>query len=141
MNDTERESILFTRLNDWKDWLRSKRATPVLIVGLTDGPQPDLVVTTCEHVSITQVRAMLMNALLSLQDDGGAAPFPNLLDPTVQLQDRLADLGHIATLAQIRSWTDDERTDVEQWARRRKNRHIPPENVPAMPDVLREAIT
>ncbi len=143
MNDTERESILFTRLNDWKDWLRAKRATPVLIVGLTDEPRPELVIVTCDHTTTVQIRAMLMNALLSLPEDDGSVlvPFPDPLDPAIQLQDRLADLGHIATLAQIRGWTDDERHDVEQWARRRKNRHIPPENVPAMPAVLREVVT
>ncbi|MHB8736261.1 MAG: hypothetical protein ACYC6M_13250, partial [Terriglobales bacterium] len=94
--------------------------------------------------------AMLMQALTIIQEGESAAEtrpdsldrviqimVPDPLYRDIQIRDMLRSLEITMPLATIRGWTDQQRWDAEQWARRMRARRADPADVPARPEFLK----
>ncbi|MHB8736260.1 MAG: hypothetical protein ACYC6M_13245, partial [Terriglobales bacterium] len=55
MTDLEYNALLGERLCLWTDFLRERRATPILLLGLSAGPEAEMHVAVCETVSNGQI--------------------------------------------------------------------------------------
>ncbi|HMF38287.1 MAG TPA: hypothetical protein VKF17_16710 [Isosphaeraceae bacterium] len=68
LSETEIARVISDRFVRWEKFFLRKRATPILVLGVTADPPPRPVITICQGIPDRQIQELLIAALTLMGD-------------------------------------------------------------------------